>query len=76
MEVLLKQREADKFLIIPSGIISEHVEILYDIDIDYKQRIENTGEQLSRVDMPADDQTMMSSLADLVQQKAQPAGWL
>jgi ferrochelatase len=76
MEELLKQGEADKFLIIPIGFVSEHVEILYDIDIDYKQRIENAGGQLRRIDMPADDQTMMSSLAGLVQQKAQQAGWL
>ena len=76
MEELMQAGRAEAFIVIPIGFVSEHVEILYDIDIDFKQRIENLGGQLTRIQMPGSDPLMMGSLAGLVQQKAQEAAWL
>jgi ferrochelatase len=64
------------FLVAPIGFVSEHVEILYDIDIDFTRRVEAKGGRLERIAMPNADPRMMSSLAQQVRAKAEEAGWL
>lgn len=64
------------FLLVPIGFVSEHVEILYDIDIDFKSRVESAGGRLERIDMPGADPAMMASLAERVHQAAERRGWL
>jgi ferrochelatase len=64
------------FLIVPIGFVSEHVEILYDIDIDLRQRAEAGGGRLERIEMPGADPRMMASLASGVQDAAAAKGWL
>jgi ferrochelatase len=63
-------------LIAPIGFVCEHVEILYDIDIDFKQQAEALGMQLERIEMVNNDPEMMDGLAGLVRAKAAEAGWL
>ncbi len=63
-------------LIAPIGFACEHVEILYDIDIDFKQQAEALGMQLERIEMVNDDPAMMAGLAGLVCAKAAEVGWL
>ncbi len=75
MEELIGQG-ARKFLVVPIGFVSEHVEILYDIDIEYKRRIEAAGGQLERIDMPGASRRMMSSLAHTVRRAAAESGWV
>ena len=67
---------AREFLVIPIGFVSEHVEILYDIDIEYRRRIEAAGGQLKRIDMPGASLRMMSSLAHTVRRAAAESGWV
>jgi ferrochelatase len=38
-------------LIAPIGFISDHLEVLYDVDIEFKQRARAKGMQLERIDM-------------------------
>ena len=64
------------FLIVPIGFVSEHVEILYDIDIDLRQRAEAGGGRLERIEMPGADPRMMASLASRVRHAAAARGWL
>ena len=64
------------FLIVPIGFVSEHVEILYDIDIDLRQRAEAGGGRLERIEMPGADPRMMASLASRVRDVAAAKGWL
>jgi len=64
------------FLIVPIGFVSEHVEILYDIDIDLRQRAEAGGGRLERIEMPGADPRMMASLASRVRDAAAAKGWL
>ena len=64
------------FLIVPMGFVSEHVEILYDIDIDLRQLAEAGGARLERIEMPGADTRMMASLAERVRQAAAARGWL
>lgn len=75
MEGLIEQG-AREFLVVPIGFVSEHVEILYDIDIEYRRRIEAAGGQLERIDMPGASLRMMSSLAHTVRRAAAESGWV
>ncbi|MGH2619564.1 MAG: ferrochelatase [Anaerolineales bacterium] len=64
------------FLVIPIGFVSEHVEILYDVDIDYRRRVEARGGRLERIEMPGSDPRLMTSLAQRVRAEAGARGWL
>jgi len=64
------------FLVVPIGFVSEHVEILYDIDIDLRQLADAGGARLERIEMPGADERMMASLAGRVRQAAAARGWL
>lgn len=75
MEDLIENGESE-FLVVPIGFVSEHVEILYDIDIAYRDRIEAAGGQLERIDMPGASRRMMSSLAHRVRGAAAERGWV
>ncbi len=74
--VELIEQGAREFLVVPIGFVSEHVEILYDIDIEYRRRIEAAGGQLKRIDMPGASLRMMSSLAHTVRRAAAESGWV
>jgi ferrochelatase len=63
-------------LIAPIGFVCEHVEILYDVDIDFKSQAEALGMQLERIEMVNDAPEMMESLAGLIRERADEAGWL
>jgi ferrochelatase len=63
------------FLIAPIGFVSEHVEILYDIDIYFRKQVQAAGGRLERIEMPGADLRMMSSLAELIVSRAEAQGW-
>lgn len=66
---------ASAFLVIPIGFVCEHVEVLYDVDIDFRQQVERAGGRLERIRMPGAEPRMMASLADRVRQAVSEAGW-
>ncbi|HET6370621.1 MAG TPA: ferrochelatase [Nitrospiria bacterium] len=53
-------------LIIPVGFVSDHIEVLYDIDILYKELADKAGICLYRTASLNDHPTFISALADLV----------
>lgn len=63
-------------LIAPIGFVCEHVEILYDIDIEFRRQADNLGVQLERIEMVNDHRGMIEGLANLVSARAVEAGWL
>jgi ferrochelatase len=63
-------------LIVPVGFVCDHVEILFDIDVEFKQQADGLGMQLERIEMVNDHPTMTSALAELVRERAMEAGWL
>ncbi len=63
-------------LICPVGFVCEHVEILYDIDVEFAHQAQALGMQLERIEMVNDHPTMMAGLAELVRARAGEAGWL
>lgn len=62
-------------LLAPIGFVCEHVEILYDIDVEFRRQAEALGVHLERIKMVNDHPAMMAGLATLVQQRAVEAGW-
>ena len=63
-------------LIVPVGFVCDHVEILFDIDVEFKDQANELGMQLERIEMVNDHPTMTSGLAALVRERAAEAGWL
>jgi ferrochelatase len=62
-------------LIAPIGFTSEHVEILYDIDVEYREHAKRLGIRLERIDMMNDHPLMIRGLARLVRAEMERAGW-
>jgi ferrochelatase len=52
-----------RVLIVPIGFTSEHVEILFDIDIEYARLARQLGLEMRRIRMMNDDARMMAGLA-------------
>src|SRR6266545_585338 len=76
---LIERYEAEgkrHMLICPIGFVSEHVEILYDIDIVYQKLAKSLDVQLERIEMLNDEPEMVSGLARLVRETAKESGWL
>lgn len=63
-------------LVAPIGFVCEHVEILYDIDIELRGRAAALGVQLERIEMVNDAPQMIAGLAGLVRAAAGRAEWL
>jgi ferrochelatase len=63
-------------LICPVGFVCEHVEILFDIDVEFRQHANALGVRLERIEMLNDHPAMLSGLAGLVRTFAQDAGLL
>ncbi len=49
-----------------AGFVSDHLEILYDLDIEARQIAESAGMAFARTRMPNDDPAFVSMLADVV----------
>lgn len=54
-----------RLLIVPIGFVSEHLEILFDIDIEFKRQAEESGIELKRTGLPNDDDEFIRALEGL-----------
>jgi protoporphyrin/coproporphyrin ferrochelatase len=57
----------------PIGFLCDHVEVLYDIDIGFKQFAEKQGLQLSRAESLNDSPSLTAALADIARARMQQA---
>ena len=62
----LKQSGRDAVFVQPIGFLCDHVEVLYDIDISFKQFAEKQGMRLTRAESLNDSPLLTNALADLV----------
>ena len=53
-------------LVVPSGFVCDHLEILFDVDITAKRAAEDLGVRLSRIEMPNDSPDFVEALFDIV----------
>jgi len=71
----LARAGAPGVVIAPIGFVCEHVEILYDVDIELRARATALGVQLERIRMVNDAPDVMTDLADLVRATACTGEW-
>ena len=64
---LLKEKGHSRVLIQPIGFVCDHVEVLYDIDIAFREFGSQIGLEVSRPESLNDSPTFIAALAELVQ---------
>ena len=57
---------ADGVLVCPQGFVSDHLEVLYDLDVDAHRVATEVGLAFARTASINDEPTVMAALADLV----------
>jgi ferrochelatase len=62
----LAESGRDGVLVCPCGFVADHLEVLYDLDIEANRRAEEAGVAFARTRSVNDEPTMMSALARLV----------
>jgi ferrochelatase len=75
IERLAKER-VPGIVLCPVGFVCEHVEILYDIDVVYREQARSLNIRLERIEMLNTAPAMIKGLAELVTARAKGAGWL
>jgi protoporphyrin/coproporphyrin ferrochelatase len=62
----LHARGVRKVLVAPVGFVSDHLEILWDLDIEARERAGELGLELDRIESLNDDPAFIRALAELV----------
>jgi len=62
-------------LLVPIGFVCDHVEVLYDIDVEYQGVAKRLGIQLERTASLNDDPGLVAAVADVVSAAAAQRGW-
>ncbi len=57
-------------LLVPIGFVCDHVEVLFDVDIEHRHQAEELGIRLERIDMLNDDPGLVNAVANAVRQAA------
>jgi ferrochelatase len=63
-----------KVLVAPVGFVSDHLEILWDLDIEARERAAALGLELDRIDSLNDDPRFVRALAELVEERLAVSG--
>ncbi len=66
----LRATGADGVLVCPAGFVSDHLEVLYDLDVEARQAAEQAGLAFARTASLNDDPAFIALLADLVREAA------
>jgi ferrochelatase len=69
----LAAERVEGVIVAPIGFVADHLEILYDIDVEAQERAHHLGLQLVRTDLPNDDPAFVGALARLVAPCLAPA---
>lgn len=72
----LASRGVRNVVSVPVGFVSDHVEVLYDIDIDGRRIAHSLGMRLERPPSLNDDPRFVQQLALIVADRAVAAGWM
>jgi protoporphyrin/coproporphyrin ferrochelatase len=68
----LAARGVRDVVVVPVGFVSDHVELLYDVDVRARSVAEGLGMRLERPPALNDDPVFVAALADLVRRRAEP----
>lgn len=72
---LAKRGESFSVLVVPIGFVADHLEILYDIDVEAKEVAKEHGLSLRRVESLNTSPTFISALADIVSKRVSVNKW-
>ena len=72
----LSTRGVKSVLCVPVGFVADHVEVLYDVDIEAQRRAAELGIRLERPPSLDDDPGLIRALAEAVTAQARAAGFL
>jgi ferrochelatase len=64
----LHARGVDRVLVAPVGFVSDHLEILWDLDVEARDKAVELGLELDRIESLNDDDAFIHALAELVEQ--------
>jgi len=64
------------FLIVPIGFVSDHVEVLYDVDVVYRALAARLGVRFERTPSLNDDPLLVTALAEIAHDTAAARAWL
>lgn len=64
--------KADGVLVCPQGFVSDHLEVVYDLDIEARRRADELGLAFARTRVLNDDPAVLRALAELVVRAAAP----
>ena len=65
------QRGVRKVLVAPVGFVSDHLEILWDLDVEAREKAAELGLELDRIESLNDDPAFIRALADLVEKASE-----
>ncbi len=71
----LAQADSRHVLVCPIGFVSDHLEVLYDVDIEYQQLAAASGIQLERTASLNASPLLIEVLVALVEEAARTEGW-
>lgn len=66
----------EAILVVPIGFVCDHVEILYDIDVECQALARRLGIQLERASSLNDDPRLVAAVANVVRAAAAQRGWV
>jgi protoporphyrin/coproporphyrin ferrochelatase len=66
LETIHKEEKVEHVLMCPIGFVSDHLEVLYDIDIECQQRAHELGIRLERTESLNTDPLYMQTLSDVI----------
>ena len=70
----LHEAGVEKVLVAPIGFVSDHLEILWDLDIEARERAAELGLELERIESLNDDPAFVRALAELVEERLAVSG--
>jgi ferrochelatase len=70
----LREVGVEKVLVAPVGFVSDHLEILWDLDVEARERAEELGLELERIESLNDDPAFVRALAEIVEERLAVSG--
>jgi protoporphyrin/coproporphyrin ferrochelatase len=70
----LRETGVQKVLVAPVGFVSDHLEILWDLDVEARERAAELGLELDRIESLNDDPAFVTALAALVEEQLAVSG--
>jgi len=70
----LRDLAVERVLVAPVGFVSDHLEILWDLDVEARERAAELGLELERIESLNDDPAFVRALAGLVEERLAVSG--